>query len=314
MRKLLITGDFDVPKILFPMHYEIIHINKPVNHDQIKKNLAGVTDYILGGPEYLPSEMIDCAKELKNLVVMGTGTSSFVDLSYALAKNIRVENIPNLNTKAVIEFTVPMIMNCLSDIFKNIEFVRLGTEWIQTPRTSLKDTKIGIVGLGDIGSLLAEQLHHKECTNIFYWSRNRKLELESKFGLKYQDLQNMVQEMDIICIHVRSTNDTKHLFNSEILSRASSKLKIINMSNPNIICPVALKQFLLRDGSNFCVIDGYYQEWEFNKGISNDPFGLLGLGPSKFIATSHIAAQEFQTVKAIFLQAANKIIKMESDL
>lgn len=227
LRKILVTGDFAIGENVFPNDFELIHIRRPVDDQQILEVLPDVQDYILGGPEYLSARLIDRAVKLENLVVMGTGTASFVDIEYASKKGVRIANTPHMNVQPVVEFTLAMMTTCLAKVFESAERVKDGTQWIQTPRPSLTHLNIGFVGMGGIGSEMARQLYMRGCRNMSYWSRNKKVELESSFGLRFDSLCNMVASVDILCVFIESCDDTHHLINGAVLNKASPALKYL---------------------------------------------------------------------------------------
>ncbi|MBK5353010.1 hypothetical protein JFU37_10875 [Pseudomonas sp. TH41] len=309
MRKVLVTGDFEIGDEIFPNDFEIIHIRCPVSEQEILDILPDVQDYILGGPEYLSTQFLNVATRLENLVVMGTGITSFVDLEYATKKGIRVANTPDMNVDAVAEFTLAMLTICLANVFESIERVKEGTGWVQTPRTSLANLSVGFVGMGAIGCEIARQLHSKGCMGLQYWSRTKKPDLEESLGLQYNNLVQMVSSVDVLCVHLKGCADTWGLIDEGVLKSASPTLKILNMSSPRIICPTALKGFLQANTDAFCFIDGYYSEWVDNKGQYDDPYGLQSLSSKSLVVTSHLAAQERETVSRMFAQAATRVLE-----
>ena len=310
MRTVLITGDFDIPSDAFPQNFQLIHIRRPRDTQQIINVLGEVHDYILGGPEYFSASMIDAAVPLKNLVVMGTGTSSFVDVEYAIERGIRIFNTPHLNFGAVVEFTLAMITVCTARVFESVVGVKKGRQWLQTPRPPMTEMKVGIVGLGTIGKALARELKHRRCESVCYWSRTRDLQLEAGLEIEYKSLKSLVSQVDIVCIHMTYSAETHALFDSALLARLRHASMIFNLSNPKIICPVALRNFLTTHPDAFCLIDGYYREWVDNKGAADDPHGLLSLPARNLAVTSHLAAQERQVVEKVFAQAAARICQL----
>ena len=314
MRKVLVTGDFEVGDKIFPSGFELVHIRCPSSEREILAVLPDVQDYILGGPEYLSARFLDIASRLENLVVMGTGITSFVDLEYATKKGIRVANTPDMNIHAVAEFTLAMLTVCLANVFESVERVKEGTGWIQTPRSSLANLSVGLVGMGAIGCEIAHQLHTKGCTRMQYWSRSKKTDLEDSLGLQYNTLAQMVSSVDVLCVHLKGCADTWNLIDEGMLKSASPKLKILNMSSPKIICPTALKDFLQDNSDAFCFIDGYYNEWVDNKGRYDDPYSLQSLPSKNLVVTSHLAALERETVNRIFVQAATRVLEFNTFL
>lgn len=314
MRKVLVTGDFEIGDEVFPRGIEIIHIRCPISEQEILEVLPDVQDYILGGPEYLSARFLDVASRLENLVVMGTGITSFVDLEYATKKGIRVANTPDMNIDAVAEFTLAMLTICLANVFESVERVKEGAGWVQTPRPSLANLSIGLVGMGAIGCEMARQFKSKGCMQVQYWSRDQKPDLEESLGLRYSNLAQMVSSVDVLCVHLKGCADTWGLVDEGVLKNASPTLKILNMSSPRIICPTALKNFLQANTDAFCFMDGYYNEWVDNKGQYDDPYGLQSLPSKNLVVTSHLAALERETVSRIFMQAATRVLEFTTCL
>jgi len=309
MRKVLVTGDFEIGKDVFPNDIELIHLRCPVNEQQILDVLPEVHDYILGGPEYLSARLIDRATRLNNVVVMGTATASFVDIEYATKKGIRLANTPHMNVKAVAEFTLAMITLCQAKVLESIESVKKGTRWIQTPRPSIANLSVGFVGMGAIGAEMATQLHLRGCSSMLYWSRTRKEELETSLGVKYAALNDIVKTVDVLCIHLAGGPETRHLIDEAVLKVANPVIKIFNMSSPRIICPFALKEYLSTHPEAFCFMDGYYNEWVDNRGQYEDSYNLLSLPIKNMVVTSHLAGQEQGAINTIFAEAVKHVIE-----
>lgn len=303
MRKVLVTGDFDIAAGTFPDDVDLIHIHYPVDEQALIGVLPHVHGYILGGPEYLSADLIEIATQLKSVVVMGTGTSSFVDVAYATEKGIQLAKVPDMNIPAVADFTMAMITASLARVFESVEKVKTGDAWLQTPRRSWRNLKVGFVGMGAIAGEVAGQLRTRGCTTIRYWSRSRKIGLERSLGLHPASIVSMVGTVDVLCIHLTGCAETYNLIDETILANASPELKILNLSNPKIICPVALKNYLCANDAAFCLMDGYYNEWVRNKGQSCDSYGLLSLPTKNLVATSHLAAMEQDSVNNIFGRA-----------
>lgn len=145
---ILITGDFDLP--IYNESFNVIQLRIPNDDADIIKHLKGMEHYIVGGPEYVNSNILSQAQQLKHIVVMGTGTNSFVDLNAAKTKNIKVENTPSINSNAVAEFALGAIITNLASSFHSKDEL-LNGRWYQKSHDTLSDITIGIIGLGNIG-------------------------------------------------------------------------------------------------------------------------------------------------------------------
>ncbi|MEB0207516.1 NAD(P)-dependent oxidoreductase [Pseudomonas sp. CCC3.1] len=303
MKTVLVTGDFDIPEGALPPDIKLIHLRTLVNEHSIREALPFVQGYIVGGPEYVSSELLSMATELKHLVVMGTGTASFVDIEAATQRGIRVSNTPGLNVQAVVEFTLAMMTVCTAGVFESIECVKDGSRWPQTVRPSIADQSIGIIGMGNIGQALAKEFHIKGCRQLYYWSRQRKYAAELELGLNYTSIKDMVKTVKYLFIHIAGCDETYRLIDADVLDKSKSDLSIFNMSSPKIICSVALRKYLINNPEAFCFIDGYYNEWISNAGVLGDPYKLLELPFGSLVATSHLSALRKDALKNILISA-----------
>lgn len=305
MSLIFVTGDFDLPEVF--ASETVKHLKEPCNPQEIQSYLFDINHYIVGGPEYVNEDIMRAAPSLKQIVVMGTGTNSFVDLKAAFKRGIHVDNTPSINAEAVAEYALGSIIFNSANSFLSRRIL-LDGGWYQKPHATLSEMSYGIIGLGDIGSKIARKLRALTPeAQISYYARTRKLDLEQELGLHYEDPLSMVRNKSHMILSVTYNKESHQLVNSRLLNEANSNLSIFNFSNPNVIEPIALKDALAKGLIKFAYFDGYYNEWIENKGVSEDQFGLLNLGEDKFIATSHIAAQTHSVIKEILHVAHEKI-------
>ncbi|EJF77895.1 D-2-hydroxyisocaproate dehydrogenase [Candidatus Bartonella washoeensis] len=286
--------------------FQIIHIENPKNFEEIRAYFPDVTHYILGGPEYIGHRELSKLSKLEHLVLLGTGIPSFVNEEAIRNTGIRLSNTPHMNCNGVAEYALSMLISSLAGTFNSYAQMRNGSAWWQKPRKELSESRIGILGLGEIGSLLARKIRLISEAKILYVSRSSKPTLEKELSLMQSDLKGLVSTCDALVMCIPFNNSTKGIINRVNLAYANPKLSILCFSNPRTVVAADIKELLKAGSLSFFYMDGYYQEWENNKGITDDPQGLLSLGPDQFYATSHIAAQtekaiEIQLNRAIFL-------------
>ena len=174
------------------LNVPVCHLPNPLSLEEIAGYLPGTEGYILGGPEYLNRDFLKQAQDLRIVAVMGVGTPSFIDLEAATQLGLEVCNTPGANSSSVAEFAVSMIAAVTADIFQSASGVQSGEFWLQTPRKSLQDLHVGILGLGNIGARAARILRNGYETRVSYNSRRRKPDLEEELGIDYLDFTELV--------------------------------------------------------------------------------------------------------------------------
>lgn len=103
--------------------------------------------------------------------------------------------------------------------------------------------RIGIVGLGNIGSRVAKRLESFNC-RISYNSRNRKSSIPYKY---YSNVSDLAAENDALIICCPLTTETYHLINKKVLSALGKEGVVVNVARGNVID----EQELIR-----CLIEG----------------------------------------------------------
>ncbi|GGB11282.1 glyoxylate/hydroxypyruvate reductase B [Brucella endophytica] len=274
----------------------IIELPQPTSPEAIFDAGRMATDYILGGPEYIDAVALERMPALERLVLLGTGVASFVDQSAAAARGLTVMNTPHMNVESVAEFALAMLIVNASNAIGSADQVRAGVGWPQGPWKTLREQKIGIFGLGHIGRALLQRLHALGVENVLYASRHRHTEMEREYGLIYVAHTELFQNCDSVSIHVSYNPVTHHIINRAILIAANRDLSILCFANPRVIDPDAARDALVLGQIRRLYIDGYYREWQANRGQVDDPEGLLALPGDRFWATSHLAAQTHNAI------------------
>jgi glyoxylate reductase len=203
----------------------------------------------------LLSDRIDCnllqqAKRLRIVAQYAVGYDN-IDVECATRLGIYVTNTPGVLTEATAELTWALILAVARRIVEADTFVRWG-EWWRTKTgwhphmmlgLELKGKTLGIVGLGRIGSRVAE-IGKAFGMKIIYYDLSRNEALEKQLGVEYRDLDTLLQEADIVSIHVPLTKETYHLINEEKLRKMKRTALLINTARGAVIDTNALVKAL----------------------------------------------------------------------
>jgi glyoxylate reductase len=203
----------------------------------------------------LLSDRIDCnllqqAKRLRIVAQYAVGYDN-IDVECATRLGIYVTNTPGVLTEATAELTWALILAVARRIVEADTFVRWG-EWWRTKTgwhphmmlgLELKGKTLGIVGLGRIGSRVAE-IGKAFGMKIIYYDPSRNEALEKQLGVEYRDLDTLLQEADIVSIHVPLTKETYHLINEEKLRKMKRTALLINTARGAVIDTNALVKAL----------------------------------------------------------------------
>mgnify|MGYP000391084607 CR=1 FL=1 len=101
---------------------------------------------------------------------------------------------------------------------------------------------VGIVGTGAIGTRTA-QLFQAFGARVIAYSRTRRPEVE-RLGVTYVSLEELLQQSDIVSLHVPSNGETKGLFSRQRLAMMKPSAILINVARGAIVDNVALAEAL----------------------------------------------------------------------
>ncbi|HEY1063957.1 MAG TPA: NAD(P)-dependent oxidoreductase [Candidatus Saccharimonadales bacterium] len=180
--------------------FTVERLAKPdATEEELCLAIKGKVGYILGGLEKVTPAVIAAADELKAIAFTGSDWRSFVP-AYAEAteRDILITNAPGANAYAVAEYTITLMLMMLR---RALELGSTGTSKFMTTH-SIVNARVGIVGMGRIGEMVARMLVGLGVTDIVYWSRTAKPSLQDELGLKFMPLAELVATSDIITTHV----------------------------------------------------------------------------------------------------------------
>ena len=181
---------------------------------------------------------IDSCPNLKMVAVLATGYN-VVDYNYCKEKGIIVCNVPTYGTDIVGQYAVGLLLEICSHFWYHSESVHKG-EWASNvdwcywdfPMIELAHKTVGIIGLGRIGQTTARILKAMNMRVIAYDS------FQSDAGrqvAEYVDLDTLLAESDVICLHCPLFPDTEGIINKDTIAKMKDGVIIINNSRGQLV-------------------------------------------------------------------------------
>lgn len=206
------------------------------------------TDCLLVKFNPVDKKMIDSAPDLKYIGIFATGFGK-IDIEHAKKKNITVCNVPGYSTESVAEFVFAAVLEHIRELEKakkqarKANYSESGFSAIE-----IKDKVFGIIGLGKIGTRVAE-IAHGFGANVKYWSRSQK-ELKNK-QIKYEDIDSLILSCDFLSLHLALTKDTDNFLNKERIAQIKKGAIVINTAPMELVDIEALEKRLQLDDMTF---------------------------------------------------------------
>ncbi len=240
---------------LDPIHWKKLDlladkkVSLPKDSPQIQTEIKDADCILTGFQIDIGRKEIDAAPNLRYVSVLATAYGK-IDTDYARKKGIVVTNVPGYSTESVAELVFAVILENLREIARAKEQASKGNySEAGFKATEIKDKVFAVLGLGKIGGRVA-QITKGFGADIRYWSKNRKKEVE-KQGIKYQGVNKLISEADIISLHFAETDQTKHFLNGERINSIKSGALIISTVPNEIIDLTVLEERLKKADLTF---------------------------------------------------------------
>lgn len=194
-------------------------------------------------------------------IATATIGTDHIDFPYCDSKGIVVRNAPGCNAGGVMEYVFSALYGLAS-----------------RRSISLQGDTIGIIGVGHVGSLI-ERMGRALGFKILKCDPPRA-EAEGSFG--FCDLEYLLQNSQIVTLHVPLNETTRGMANSEFFSLMQPGAFFINAARGEVVCDDALKAAIPKLGP--VIIDTWNHEPDID----------LDLMDKVAIATPHIAGYSYQ--------------------
>ncbi|MDG6999462.1 MAG: D-glycerate dehydrogenase [Nitrososphaerota archaeon] len=194
--------------------------------------------------DQMAGEVIESSKSLKVIGIPRAGFDN-VDIERATEKRIPVVYAPGANSVAVADYTIGLIISLLRGIVRSDRALK-GKVWnerwalLSSPGRNLEGMKLGIIGLGNVGSRVAVRARAFGM-EVLGVNSSINAEKQSVIGLQMRelarlvDLQTLLRESDIVSIHLPLTSRTKGLIGERELCLMKKTAYVVNVSRGGVV-------------------------------------------------------------------------------
>lgn len=222
--------------------------------DGIKALGATVSYEPAAGAEGLAAAIAKSKPDL--LIVRSSKVPAAVLQSAAgLKAIIRVANCPGMNSIAVAELAMGLLLACdrrIPDQTAEIKSGKWNKKEFSTKARGLKGSTLGIIGLGAIGQAVAKRAQAFEM-NVVGWDKFMTAQQVQPLGIRFAGtdraaLLRMVGECNAITVHVALVPETKAMCNAEFFAAMKTGSIFINTSRGGIVDEAALRDAVKAKG------------------------------------------------------------------
>jgi len=182
-----------------------------------------------------------------------------VDLKAASEYGIKIARVPAYSPYAVAEHTLAMILTLNRKTHRAYNRVRESNFSLNgLMGFDLNGKTVGVIGTGKIGQVFCKIMQGLNCRVIAYDPYPN--ENMQEIGIEYHSLEALFNQSDILSLQCPLSSETRHLINSESISKMKDGVMIINTSRGGLIDTEALVKGLKSGKIGFLGIDVYEQE------------------------------------------------------
>ncbi|WP_277630739.1 2-hydroxyacid dehydrogenase [Atopococcus tabaci] len=188
-----------------------------------------------------PAEAIEQAENLKLISVAFTGVDH-VDGQAAKEKGAKIANAAGYSDQSVAELVIGLTLDLYRFITQGDKDIRQEDFPGMIQGKEIKGKTVGIIGTGNIG-LETARLFKAFGADLIGYNRTEKQEAK-ELGLDYVTLDELLEQSDIVSVHLPLNEETKEVLSKEKLEKMKSSAVLINCARGPIIDNDALAELL----------------------------------------------------------------------
>ncbi|WP_396926248.1 2-hydroxyacid dehydrogenase [Mycolicibacterium sp.] len=201
-----------------------------------------VTVIVCNGRPGVDAALMDSLPQLRAIVNFGAGYDA-IDVTAARERGIGVSNTPEVLNDTVADTALGLILDTLRRFPAADRYVRAGRWATDGPFPYTRDltgSRVGILGLGRIGSAIAARLRGFDCA-IAYHNRHEIPDSPYRYAASPAELAAGV---DVLVVVTAGGPDTAHLVDREVLTALGPDGYLINVARGSVVDQDVLIEFL----------------------------------------------------------------------
>jgi len=210
------------------------------DHEELTRRLRDADALVVRSATQVDARMIDASPKLRVIGRAGIGVDN-IDLEAATRAGVLVVNAPQANTVSAAEHTMALLLAQARNIAQADAALRRGS-WDRKRFRGVEvhGKTLGIIGLGNIGTLVAKRAAAFGMRLIGYDPYVLPARA-SRVGVELSaDLAGLCAEADFITVHLPRTRETEGLIGADLFALMQDGVRIVNTSRGGIVDEEAL--------------------------------------------------------------------------
>ncbi len=285
-------------------HHEVTRWREPAeDFEQLVQRLqdADVVVSIRERVEFSKA-LLERLPKLRLLALVGRGAGT-IDFKACTALGIPVSTGKSNSPDAPAELTVALIVASRRNVALEAERMKRG-DWPCTLSHRMRDSTLGIYGLGFIGELVAKSMAGMGM-KVLVWGQDKSRRKAQELGYEVvAGKDDLFERSDVLSLHVRLRPETRGIVGPSDLARMKPTALIVNTARAELIQPGALVEALQKGRPGYAAVDVYEHE-----PVTGGNHPLLKMPNA--LCVPHLGWAEWDNFELYFRECFEQIVAFE---
>jgi D-3-phosphoglycerate dehydrogenase len=285
---------------------EVVRLSNP-DRETLLRTVKGAHGLIARGTKVTPEVLAQA--DVLEVVATPSAGYDHIDVEACSERAVPVVNNAGLNAVSVAEHTIGLMVGLAKALPLTHHLLRSGGWQTRTPYLwdqigfELDGRTIGIVGVGNVGSRLAQRARAAFNMTVLAYDPYVAREKMQEFGTtKVERLDDMLPQIDFLCVHAPHTKETHHIIGRPQLAKMKRTAYLINCARGPLVDEQALVEALRQHEIAGAALDVFEPE----PALDNNPLYQM----PNVIVTPHLAGVTAQAAKRMVIGAAEQTLQV----
>lgn len=298
MPKVLISDKLSPQSAeIFKRHGIEVDVKVGMSEEELLACIAEYDGLAIRSATKVNAKALEAAENLKVVGRAGIGVDN-VDIKAATANGVVVMNTPFGNSVTTAEHAISMMMSMARKIPQANASTHSG-KWEKNRfmGTELAGKTLGLIGCGNIGSIVADRAQGLKM-KVMAYDPFLSAEHAAVINVEKVELDELLKRADVISLHTPLNDATRHILNKESMSQCKPGVMIVNCARGGLIVEPDLKAALESGHVAAAALDVFEEE----PATENPLFGM-----EQVICTPHLGASTSEAQENVAIQVAEQM-------
>jgi D-3-phosphoglycerate dehydrogenase len=227
---------------------------EPESPDAVVERLRTAT-IALNGHTPMPAALLRRCAQLRSIVFLGSGASSYIDIEAAMALGIEVRTVPGYGDRTVAEHAMALMLSASRRVAEMDRALRHG-QWEPLEGMDLAGKRLGVIGAGGIGVTFM-RMAAAFGMDVVAWNRSPRATPPPGPLLP---LDELLETSDVVSLHLALTPETRGFLDASRLARLRPGAILVNTARGALIDEAALTAGLTAGRPGHAALDVFAEE------------------------------------------------------